>query len=933
VKSLTHIVLLFLSFVQSGLVGFAQSRTITTYAGLGSPVDGSFAAGQAIGAPISIALDSAGGFYITIIGQNKIYRVAGDGRITKIAGNDTAGYGGDYGPAISAQLFRPTGLALDAAGNLYIADSDNNRVRKVTPDGIISTAAGTGDPGYSGDGGQATFAELKRPLGVAIDISGNLFIADSDNHRIRKVTPGGVISTIAGNGTPGFSGDGGSPTSAQLHHPTSLAIDSAGSVYVADYVNQVIRKITADGLINTVAGTGTQGFSGDGGLATSAQFSYPQGLALDGSGNLFIADSYNFRIRKLASNGVISTVAGVGTQGFSGDGGQATTAQLNLATDVAVDASGNLFIADFANQRVRKVTSAGVISTAAGINEQGFSGDGGQASSGQLYLPTNVAVDPSGNVFIADSNNYRIRKVTPVGIISTAVGTGSPGFSGDGGQAITARIYGPVGVAVDTAGNLFIADYLDQRIRKVSSTGVISTVAGNGLSGFSGDGGPATSAQFNQPWGIAVDATGNLFVADVMNNRVRKITSSGVISTVVGMGMAGFSGDGSEATDAQLKYPAGVALDNAGNLFIADSGNNRIRKVTPDGVISTIAGDGIPDFGGDGGKAIFARLSRPTGVAIDTAGNLFIADHNNNRIREIKPDGTISTVAGNGTSGFSGDGGQAISAQLNYPTGVAVDSVGNLFVADYENNRIRFVTQQYLGISYFPQVAVGNGYSTSYRVTNKGCITASGTLALTNSQGNPLFVKGVLTDSSGNTVLASVGAAFPLLVPAGETVFISATGLTKENPVSIGWGRLEAPEGLLAGTATIEYAAGGKQAIVSFPQAQPLQYAEGPVENDSRQGKQVAYAIANPGTQTITVKLTLMKQDGTVVGDAIPLTLGPGQQIAKYLSQDLAPTDFKGSLILEGQAGASFVGIAILDNQDLLTSIPFVAKNAPVVTK
>jgi uncharacterized protein (TIGR03437 family) len=338
------------------------------------------------------------------------------------------------------------------------------------------------------------------------------------------------------------------------------------------------------------------------------------------------------------------------------------------------------------------VTPSGyTITTVAGNGTSGYAGDGGLATSAQLRRPEGVAMDSAGNLFIADYLNNRVRKVTPAGTISTVAGNGNGGFSGDGSPATAAELYWPTGVAVDSAGNLFIADYMNERVRKVTPAGTISTVAGTGTGGFNGDGGPATSAELWSPTGVAVDSAGNLFIAELTGYRVRKVTPAGTIGTVAGNGIPGYGGDGGPATSAGLDFPDGVAVDGAGNLFIADRGNNFIRKVTPGGTISRVAGNGSQGFSGDGGPATSAALNSPMRVAVDSAGNLFIADTGNGRIRQITPAGTISTVAGNGTPGFSGDGGPATSAGLD-PSDVAVDSAGNVFIADTGSNRIRKLT-------------------------------------------------------------------------------------------------------------------------------------------------------------------------------------------------------------------------------------------------
>ena len=342
------------------------------------------------------------------------------------------------------------------------------------------------------------------------------------------------------------------------------------------------------------------------------------------------------------SAGAISTAAGTGTYGYSGDGGPATSAEEAEPSDVIFDTAGNAYIAEWANSRIREISaSTGYINTVAGDGTPGYSGDGGAATSAEIYNPGGLAMDSSGNIYIADTNNYRIRKVTAsTEIITTVAGNGTSGYSGDGGAATSAELSYPEKVAVDGSGNIYIADYYNERIRKVTaSTGIITTVAGNGTAGYSGDGGPATSAELSSPAGVALDSSGNIYIADLSNSRIRKVTvSTGIITTVAGNGTSGYSGDGGPATSAELFFPFSVETDSGNNLYIADFDNCRIRLVTvASGTISTAAGDGTCGYGGDGGTAIGAELNSPTGVRMSVGGNLYIPDTYNNRTRSAVP--------------------------------------------------------------------------------------------------------------------------------------------------------------------------------------------------------------------------------------------------------------------------------------------------------
>ncbi len=652
--------------------------------------------------PEKMFIDSQGAVYIADNSNHMVRKIVG-GQISTIAGTGISGFSGDGQAATKAQLANPCGVAADKTGNVYIYDCLNTVVRKVDTNGIITTFAGIPHTaGSAGDGGPATKAMLRPSLsnGLAVDPSGNLYISDFGNNVIRKVTAStNIITTVAGiTGKPGAGGDGGLATSANLSYPGGLSFDAAGNLYIADTYNQSIRMVSAtSGTISTVAG-GHIGAGGDGGPPKSASLQYPTDVAVDASGNIYIADSNNNKIRKVTvgANPIINTLAGNGTAGFSGDGGPATSAEISFPSGVAVDGAGTVYIVDDGNSRIRTVSGGNIAEFAGSDHAQG---DGGKASAALLFFPQRFAWDSKGNMYIADGNNNRIRKVTPDGIISTIAGNGTFANTGDGGPAIAAEVIRPLGIASDSAGNIYFS--AGPQVRKIDTQGNISTIVNTGgTPGFSGDGQEATAAKLNGPQGLALDSAGNLYIADEFNHRVRKV-SVGIISTVAGTGpicgnpcqSGTFGGDGGPATAAHLNFPTDVAFDNSGNLLIADTANSVVRMVDANGNINTLAGIGAkPGYGGDVGPAASALLNNPWGIAIDNAGNLYIVDTANEVVRVVDALGIISTIAGNTTVGFSGDGGPAISAELNGPHGVAVDPSGRVWFVDVSNHRIRQLT-------------------------------------------------------------------------------------------------------------------------------------------------------------------------------------------------------------------------------------------------
>src|SRR6266566_5637939 len=694
-----------------------RNNTIHTYAG-GGP-DGVPALSANIPVPTAVATDFASNIYIAAPWGDRIFVVDTAGKIRVVAGSGVENFNGNGGPAKNASLDMgvdnvPNGIAVDRNGNIFFVDKFNNQIRRVDAStGAITTFAGSGTGGYSsggygGDGGPATSASLNLPGEIAFDTNGNLFIADSQNGRIRRVDAStGMITTVAGNGGFTFSGDGGPATAAALNHPGGVAVDTNGNVFIADAYNCRVRRVdAATGIITTVAGNGQFSFSGDEGPATAAALWFPIGVRVDDGGNLFITDLYNHRVRRVdASTGIITTFAGNGESGFSGDGGLATNAGMAPA-GVAIDSSGNLVIADANSRRIRRIDiSTNIITTLAGDGELRFYGDGGPALDASLYVPQGLTADPSGNLLAYDTNNRRIRRIdAATGKIITVAGGGDPADGlGAGGLATQATFSGS-GLTADAHGNIFITDWGNFRVRRVdATTGIITTVAGSGgRGGNSGDGGPATLATMASPMDVVLDRPANLFIST--GALIRRVDArTGLITTYAGGGSpsGGFTpycGDGGPAINACLFYGRGLAMDAAGNLFIADSNNNRIRRVdAATQIITTVAGNGVPAYAGDGLPAVVASLNNPSWVSVDAAGNLFIGDVGNFLfLQETATTGVITTFAGNGVQAFTGDGGPASNASLGSPAGMycARDGSGRIFISDTGSNRIRVIARR-----------------------------------------------------------------------------------------------------------------------------------------------------------------------------------------------------------------------------------------------
>ncbi|MGD0263000.1 MAG: immunoglobulin domain-containing protein, partial [Verrucomicrobiota bacterium] len=671
----------------------SQALTVSTlagYAGQGS-ADGNLFNARFYN-PSGVAVDSATNVYVADTWNHTIRMITSAGVVSTLAG--LAGVSGSADGTNSAALFnQPQGVAVDSAGNVYVADTGNQTIRKVAPVGtnwVVSTLAGLA--GVSGStNGTGSSARFYEPEGVAVDSATNVYVADTWNHTIRMITSAGVVSTLAGS-AGNFGSTNGTGTNAQFYQPQGVAVDSAGNVFVADTGNQTIRKIMMGGVVSTLAGSaGTYGSTN--GTGTNALFYGPASVAVDGLHNVYVADYFNQTIRQITPTGVVSTLAGLAGKYGSTDGTNSTARFWNPA-GVAVSGTntGTVYVADAGNGTIRALTLAGAwaSSTLAGSPSRGSADATGSAA--RFYWPSGSAVSSAGNVLVADTQNGTIREVTTDGVVSTLAGlAGSYGSAdGTGGNA---RFYGPQGIAVDSVGTAYVADTVNATIRKITAGGVVSTLAGSPGTNGCADG-TGSAARFYEPQGLAVDSAGNVYVADTWNQTIRKITAAGVVSTLAGV--PGSYGDidgtgGNEGTNAaRFHCPAGVAVDSATNVYVADYFNHTIRMITPGGVVSTLAG--LPGvWGRADGTNSAARFYEPAGIAVDSGGNVYVVDSGNQTIRKLTPVGTnwvVSTVAGLADVSGSSDG-VGSGAEFDYPGGLAVDRGGNLYVADTGNNAIR----------------------------------------------------------------------------------------------------------------------------------------------------------------------------------------------------------------------------------------------------
>jgi gliding motility-associated-like protein len=825
------------------------------------------------GSVFGLAVDAAGTVYVADAGKNQIEKISVAGTITIIAGSTTPGFAD--GTGLGARFNTPAGIAVDAAGNLYVADEFNNLIRKITPANVVSTFAGSGTAGETD--GTGTAATFSRPVGIAIDPNGNVYVADYGGNKIRKIAPSGVVTTIAGSGAKGTAD--GTGAQASFFEPEGIAIDKSGSLYIADTGNGLVRRINPAGQVVTVAG------DVPGATDPNRNFHQPLGIALDASNNAYVSQFGGniVSLIQLAGYTIDKPVpAGLVFDPKTGiiSGTPTAISPSNNYTITAYNAGGSgSFVVNIAvipappvliaapaisyqtppvyivNKTITSLipqnnggavpaTIFGQVTTFAGSGSQGAAN--GIKTAASFKLPHDVAVDRLGNIYVADVGNYKIRAITPAGNVTTLAGNGTTGDAD--GNGVSASFSGPAGVTADQAGNLYVADLKNNQIRKIDPQGNVSTLAGDpGVFGYAD--GTGAAASFNYPTGVAVDLSGNIFVADPSNQLIRKVTPVGVVITIAGTRIGG-ANDGPVA-QATFNSPEAIAVDNSGNLYVADDFNNDIRKITPTGIVSTIAGSTIAGFTDGAGTS--AGFKQPAGIDIDAAGNIYVGDTGNDAIRMITPQGNVITVAGNGTPGDTDGVGRA--ASFNAPSGLSADGNGNVFVADAQNNQVReIVATGYTidkplpaGLTFDPTTGTISGTPTAVSPATDYTVTAY------NTGGNSSTIVNITVISDVATPQTITFSPLPVKTYGDPDFSPGATSTNNTIPITYASDN--------TGVATIIdgqiHITGAGTSNITASQA----------GNDS-------YIAANPVTQLLTVNkalLTLTADDKTkTFGQANP---------------------------------------------------------------
>jgi uncharacterized protein (TIGR03437 family) len=897
-------------------------QIITTFAGTEwvFPNNGGAALDTPIAPVVSTALDTQGRLVYADALNQVVLRIEPSGTVTVVAGNGVRGFSGDGGDALRASFDQPRGVAIDKSGNIYIADGRNHRIRRVTPAGIVTTVAGNGEFGVSGDGGPGTAAAVD-PWKITLDAAGNLYIADYNNSRLRRLGTDGILTTIGGNGKTIYSGDG-QPARDSAFVPFDVHVDSANRILVTDLINYRVYRIGADGIINTIAGTGIRGYSGDGGPAASAMVTNVAGVTTDTAGNILLADTSNRRVRRINAAGIISTIAGGSNAPVTTTPGDVTRANLGLITTITFDQQGRLYLADSDDPRFLLISADGrFVSKIAGNGKFKELLPRTPASLVTMTEPLGLAIAPNGTVYYSENGGHRVAKVEADGAVTRVTGNGVNSCCIDG-PADLGRVSFPAGLALAPDGSLIIADANSQKIRRVAN-GVISSIAGSTfVSGFSGDGGPAVDALINYPSGIVVDPAGNIIFSDRDNHRIRRIDTRGVITTIAGDGKEAYSGDGGRATEASLNFPTALAFNPAGELLIADYGNQRIRAISSTGIIRTFAGTGVIASNGDGRPAIEAAIRYPYGLASDPRGNIYITQDGSGVIRRIDPNGVISTFAGVFFWGFAGDGGSPLAASFSRPLGIAAAANGDVYIADTQNNRIRVVRNLALTTTLSPSpinltAVAGSATSTPARVTLGSAINGLPfTVAVTYGQSARDWLN--VTTSSDTAPATFTLTANASALGAGRytaTLAVTTDPAGASNPVSVSLDVTETAPRLRLSSESIS---------ISRPEGSPAETVALEVLNQG--GGLLSYAVTAINTGT-GKWLTAGPAEGTLragqVGavnvTADPAGLKPGTYLGSLTVsvgavRTIVPVTFtvRGGrrTILVSQAGLTFTAVS-----------------------
>jgi uncharacterized protein (TIGR03437 family) len=880
-----------LSLSAQTVTNYSQS-VIVTVAGRDwiVPPPGGPATASPLGNITSVAVDANGLLYIADPQNNVVFQINSAGNIYTFAGNGIQGFSGEGGPATNASLSLPSGIAFDSAGNLYIADQGNQRIRKVNTSGIIQTIAGTGVSGFSGDGGPALSAQLLNPSSVVVDASGNVYFSDNGNNRVRKIAPTGNISTVAGDGTL-----------ATLSSPKDIALDSQGNLYVADFGNSVIRKLSGGALSIYAGRANLPGNYGDGGAATAAKLNSPWGLSFDSAGDLFFTDSGNNTIREVTAAGTISTIAGNGKGQYAGDGSAPLSASFFVPAGLLVLPGGHLYLADRGNQRVRQFVGTGAVSTVAGNDLYRVVASNASPTQTFLFGPQGIAVGSiAGDLLIAESRGNAIRDISITGQVLKEAGLSLVGgITADGVTGANTLLNTPYGVTKGADGTIYYADTGNNVVRAIAVDGTVHTVAGvAGMAGYNGDQQAATTAWLNQPRAVLVDIAGNIYIADTGNNRIRLVDPSGNMNTYAGTGTAGFSGDGGAATAAQISAPYGLAFFG-NSLYFADQGNHRIRMISTSHMMNTVAGTGVNAApNGENGPATSANIPSPFGIVFDTAGDMYYSDNLYHEVRVISKQGIVTTIAGNQRPGFQGDGGLATAALLNSPAGLAIGPTnGYLYIADSGNDRVRAI------------IPVQPTLMTS---TSNISLTASG--GLTNNQNEILNVTALLngTPLTGLAYTTSTNITPDWLVVTPSSGTLPQSLLLSVNATSLSPGTYSGNITITAPGANPPFISANISATVGPTLPPQLVANTTQISQSVQQGAATTstnISLANNGSGTINFTATAQTVSG---GNWLSLPTpsgsfgnsGPYSLVVNITPSQLAPGVYRGNVVVSGTSAS-----------------------------